>query len=63
MKITRSNVENYARNKGLEPIEEDGTPDGFLWQEPDITIKDRKHKGKKIKFKPLAEWDEGITYE
>jgi len=63
MKITRANVEQYAKEKGLEPIQIDDLPDGFAWQEPDITIGNQTHKGRIIKFKPLGEWDKDITYE
>jgi hypothetical protein len=63
MKITRANVARYAKEKGLEEIEDEGYLDGFAYQEPDIIISGRLHKGRKIKFKPLAEWEEGIDYE
>lgn len=65
MKITLANVAKYAKEKGLEPYQEDGTPEGFSWEEPDIIIGKNKHKGKKIKFKPLADWqdEDAITYE
>lgn len=63
MKITRANVEQYAKEKGYEPIQIDGIPDGFAWKEPDIGIGDRTHRGRIIKFKPLGEWDKDISYE
>jgi hypothetical protein len=64
MRITRANVERYALSKGLEPVQEDGIPDGFVWKEPDITIGGKEHKGRIIKFKPLTDWDdkEAIIY-
>jgi len=62
MRVTRANVEEYAKSKGWEPIQIDGTPEGFAWQEPDVTIGDKQHKGRIIKFEPLQEWDKGITY-
>lgn len=63
MKITRANVEKYATEKGWKPVQIDGIPEGFSWEEDDIEIGGRKHKGRVIKFKPLKEWDEGISYE
>lgn len=63
MKITRANVEKYAKEKGLEPIQIDGIPEGFSWKAPDVTINGIEHKGKIIKFKPLGDWDKDITYE
>ncbi len=62
--MTRANVEKYARDKGLDPYQEDGIPEGFSWKEPDIEIGKLKHKGRKIKFKPLANWEDedSITY-
>jgi len=63
MKITRANVKDYADKHGLNPDWEDGYPEGFVWREDDITIGGKTHKGRKIKFKPLEEWDEGIEYE
>lgn len=63
MKITRANVEQYAKEKGLEPIQIDGISEGFSFIEPDITISNQLHKGRIIKFKPLGEWDKDITYE
>lgn len=65
MKITRANVEQYAQERGFEPIQIDGIPDGFAWKTPDVTINDQTHLGKIIKFKPLADWADkaAITYE
>lgn len=64
-KITRANVEEYAQTKGLELIQIDGIPEGFSWREPDVTIGGVAHKGRIIKFKPLANWQDkdSITYE
>lgn len=60
MKITRANVEAYAKTYGLEPLERDGIPDGFIWKEADVNIDNTLHRGKILIFKPLAEWaDEG----
>ena len=63
MRITRANVEAYAKEKGLEPLYIDGVIDGFAWKEPDLQIGGTLHKGRIIKFKPLGEWDKDITYE
>lgn len=64
MKITRVNVEEYARKKGWELINEPTIPDGFVWKEPDITIGTQEIKGRIIRFKPLADWQDenAITY-
>ena len=62
MLITRANVQNYAEQEGLEKIEIDGLPSGFAWKEQDLQIGDKFIKGRIIRFKPLAEWEEGITY-
>ena len=65
MRITRANVEAYAKTYGLEPIQIDGVPEGFAWREPDVTIGDKTHKGRIIKFKPLYDWADpkAIIYE
>ena len=55
MKWTRANVEEYAKRKGLEPLQRDGIPDGFIWREPDVTIGGTEHKGRTVIFKPLTE--------
>ncbi len=64
-KVTRANVEEYAEKKGLQPIQIDGIPDGFAWIEPNININGIEHKGRIIKFKPLANWQDEkvITYD
>lgn len=65
MKITRANVEEYAKLKGLEPIQIDGIPERFSWVEPDIQVGDTFIKGRIVKFKPMADWQDknAITYE
>ncbi len=65
MKITRANVEPYAREKGFERVQIDGIPEGFAWKSPDIEINGQQIQGKIIKFKPLADWEDkdAITYE
>lgn len=65
MKVTRDSVERFAFDKGLAPFQIDGVPEGFSFLEPDVTIGDIEHKGRIIKFKPLADWadNDAITYE
>lgn len=73
MKITRANVEEYAKRKGLELVEIDGIPEGFAWKEPDVTFTyttpiekyQKTYTGRIITFKPLADWQDkdAITYE
>ncbi len=55
MKATRANVEEYALNKGLEPVQIDGIPEGFSFREADVTIDGIEHKGRIITFEPLKE--------
>lgn len=63
--VTRASVEEYAKTKGLEPIQIDGIPEGFSFREPDVTIGKVEHKGRITKFKPLAMWgdNDAIIYE
>lgn len=63
MRITRANVEKYAQEHGLEPIQIDGVPEGFSFKEPDIQIGKKIIKGRIIKFKPLGYWNKDIIYE
>lgn len=56
---TRASVEAIAKERGYEPVQIDGIPEGFSWKEPDITIGGKIHKGRIMKYKPLT--DE-ITY-
>lgn len=58
MKITRANVEEYAKSKGLEPIQIDGIPEGFSFVENPIQIGDVIHIGSFVVFKPLADWSD-----
>lgn len=60
MKITRANVEQYAKEKGLEPIQIDGILEGLSFKEPDIEINGINHEGYYIVFIPLQEWDYGV---
>lgn len=50
MKATRANVEQYAQTHGLIPVQVDSIPEGFSFQEPDITIGDKLHKGGYVAF-------------
>jgi len=52
MQITRTNVEQYAKNKGLEPIQIDGIPEGFSFKVADVVIGSVEHKGGYIAFIP-----------
>lgn len=65
MKITRANVEKYAKERGFEPIQIDGVPEGFSWKSPSVNIGGVEHKGKVVIFSPLKDWDDpkAITYE
>jgi len=58
MKITRASVEEYARLKGLEPVQVDGVPEGFSWKYPNIEIGGMLHEGEIINFKPLEYFNE-----
>lgn len=35
---TRANVAEYAKEKGLEPVNIEGIPDGFVWKAPDLAF-------------------------
>lgn len=65
MKITRANVEEYAKHRGYEPINIDGIPEGFSFKEPEVNISGISHKGRIVKFSPLKDWSDNnaITYE
>lgn len=58
MKITRANVEEYAKDKGLESIQIDGITEGFSWLEPDLQIGDKFIRGRIVTFKPMADWQD-----
>lgn len=60
MKITRANVAEYAKDKGLEPIQIDGIPEGFSFIAPDLQIANVLHSGQFFAFIPNYEWDKGI---
>ena len=57
---TRATVADFAREKGLEPIQIDGIPEGFAWKEPDVTIGDKEIRGRTVIFTPLTD---KVTYE
>lgn len=57
MKANRVNVDEYAKEKGLEPIQVDGIPDGFAWKEPDVTIGNITHIGDYLAFLPLLDFN------
>lgn len=58
MKITRENVAEYAQEKGLEPVQIDGVPEGFSFLGPHIKIGNVTHVSNFIGFIPLADWDD-----
>lgn len=60
MKWTRVNVEKFVKEKGLEPVQIDGIPEGFSFKEPDVTIGGRFHKGELAAFFPLHDWSDGF---
>ena len=62
MKITRANVEEYAKSKGLEPVQIDGIPEGFSFKQSDITIAGKTHLGPYLAFIPLANWEDERHY-
>jgi len=55
MKVTRAYAEESAKEKGYEPIQVDGIPEGFSFKKPDIDIGGKVHVGELIAFIPLAE--------
>lgn len=55
MKWTRANVESWTNERGLEPVQIDGIPEGFSFKEPDITINGEDHTGSYIAYIPLSE--------
>lgn len=63
MKVTRANVEEYAVIEGLEPLQVDGIPEGFVFKEADITISKQNHKGRYILFFPLRDWKDIVFVE
>ena len=51
---TRASVELDANDKGLEPVQVDGIPEGFSWKQPDVTVGDVLHVGKYVVYGPLG---------
>lgn len=60
MIITHANVEDYAKQNGLEPLQIDGIPEGFSFIEPDVTIGGVDYSGMLVVFVPLKEWNDGV---
>ncbi len=58
MKITLANVADFAKSRGLEPVQIDGIPELFSFKEPDIMIGDLLHEGDYVAFVPLREWED-----
>lgn len=50
MRLTRANIEEYARAKGWQAVQIDGIPEPFSYQIPDITIGGVEHKGGYVTF-------------
>lgn len=63
MKITRANVEEYAKVHGLEPVQIDGIPEGFSFRSAGIQIGPKHYPGQWIAFVPLVEWEHGKISE
>jgi hypothetical protein len=57
VKMTRANVEEWVKDKGYEPVQIDGIPEGFSYKKPDITISGVVHAGGYVAFIPLADWE------
>lgn len=56
MKITRADVQKWTEERGLEPVQIDGIPEGFSFKEPDIKIGDTLHEGDYVAYVPLSQW-------
>lgn len=61
MKVTRAYAEESAKEKGYEPIQVDGIPEGFSFKKPDIDIGGKVHVGELIAFIPLAETERELA--
>lgn len=59
MKVTAALAERFGREKGLDPIQVDGVPEGFSFREPDLTIGSLTHKGGYVALIPLASFLSG----
>lgn len=58
MKVTQDTVEESAKQRGLEPVQVHGIPEGFSFKEPDLTIDSNTYEGHYVAFVPLREWDD-----
>lgn len=58
MRVTKANVEEYVKDRGLEPVQVDGIPEGFAFKSPDIEIGGKLHVGQYVAFVPLKHWEE-----
>lgn len=56
MKITHAQVQDWSRQRGLEPVQVNGIPEGFSFKEPDITINGTDHIGDYVAYIPLSDW-------
>lgn len=56
MRVTRANVEKYAQEKGLHPVQINGIPEGFSFIEDPVTIGGLTYVGNYIGFIPLSDW-------
>lgn len=61
MKWTRAYVEEYAKGRGLEPVQIDGIPEGFSFIGPDIQIGDVWHGGYFYAFIPNGDTENKET--
>lgn len=61
MRHTAANVRARAEEKGLEPTQIDGIPEGFSYKEPDVTIGGKLHVGRYVAFIPFNN-DEVCVY-
>ncbi len=57
MKTTRANVAQFVADKGYDPVQIDGIPEGFSFQKASITIAGVYHIGEYVAFIPMSEWE------
>lgn len=55
MKNTKTYIETLAHQRGLEPVQIDGIPEGFSFKAPDIQVGERIIKGQYIAYIPNTE--------
>lgn len=60
-KTTLASVTKHAQERGYEPVQIDGIPEGFSYKIPDITISGVAHMGGYIAFVPLVAWEYAIV--